>query len=84
MTKRADGWYRVWIHENKSKSKFILTNPCLMKWDSETESFNSEYWSYKDQDLHKIDPKMVMSIEGELVYHQHNKHDPLYNTKQEG
>ncbi|MGL5528487.1 MAG: hypothetical protein ACRDCI_08960 [Plesiomonas shigelloides] len=30
-----------------------------------------------------IDPKMVMTPEGEIVYHS-AEHDLVYNTKQEG
>lgn len=78
---RDSGWYRVWLHENKSK--FLSTNPCLMKWDSVSEVFNSEYWTYKESDVHKIDPQMVMTTDGRIVYNQ-SAHDPLYNTKQEG
>lgn len=83
MTKRKSGWYRVWVHENETRSRFLLTNPCIMKWNSEDELFHAEYWSYRAQDFYKIDPQMVMTTSGEIVYHN-NEHNPLYNTQQDG
>lgn len=74
MTKRADGWYKVSFDENDEPAIALYVDGTWMVIGSlvvldETELEVKE---------------MVMSIEGELVYHQHNKHDPLYNTKQEG
>ncbi|MGL5282542.1 MAG: hypothetical protein ACRC8W_12485 [Plesiomonas shigelloides] len=77
MTKRESGWYRVELAADGDWSmaqyfsgvKFwIVTSDCNI---------------WFDRDFHRIDPKMVMTPSGQIVYNQ-PAHDPLYNTKQEG
>ncbi|MGL5726586.1 MAG: hypothetical protein ACRCYD_01870 [Plesiomonas sp.] len=74
---RESGWYRV---------KFLSDD------DWEFALYFSDYFfwitagdagEWRDYDFHEIDPKMVMTPAGEIVYHS-AEHDPVYNTKQEG
>lgn len=76
MTKRESGWYRVKIGEGGL-------------WEIAEYFSGSNHWemtnydgAWSDIELHEIDPQMVMTVSGEMVYH--NQQDPLYNTQQEG
>lgn len=78
MIKRESGWYRV-CSEHFSWE--------LLKFDAESGLFRVDDGWMDGELLLKlgvvIDPKMVMNLSGEIVYH-HKEHDPLYNTSQEG
>ncbi|MGL5669082.1 MAG: hypothetical protein ACRDD9_23515 [Shewanella sp.] len=74
---RESGWYRVKIG----------VNGC---WELAEYFSGGKYWevtnydgSWSDIEFNDIDPQMVMTPEGQIVYNQ-QAHDPLYNTKQEG
>ncbi|MGL5488638.1 MAG: hypothetical protein ACRDC6_20435 [Shewanella sp.] len=77
MTKRESGWYRVWYNEGDE--------PWLALYDHVFNSWSAPYsdCGYSSDEFHKIDPQMVMTPSGQIVYNQ-PAHDPLYNTKQEG
>ncbi|AUM58673.1 hypothetical protein phiP47_045 [Plesiomonas phage phiP4-7] len=75
MTERESGWYRAVVRYGSWQ---------LFEWDA------NEGWvtdcgliKYHDDDFSEIDPQMVMTPSGEMVYHR-SEHDPLYNTSQEG
>lgn len=79
MTKRESGWYRVW---DKNYCKWEL-----LKFDAESNLWTVGDDCFSDSTLllagDVIDPKMVMTLSGEIVYHR-NEHNPLYNTQQDG
>lgn len=81
MTKRESGWYRVWSAENE--------NPKIRRYYAhdftwiENNSRDGSMMEVGDNFYWKIDPQMVMTVSGEMVYHN-NEHNPLYNTQQEG
>ncbi|MGL5283958.1 MAG: hypothetical protein ACRC8W_19835 [Plesiomonas shigelloides] len=71
---RKNGWYRVRFDDDEG---WILVNynPISDIWCSGAVV----YW---EEDFAEIDPQMVMTPNGEIVYHN-AQHDPLYNTAQE-
>lgn len=78
MSKRESGWYRV------CSDHFSWE---LLRFDAKSGLFRVDD-DWMDEDLLLklnvvIDPKMVMTLSGEIVYHN-NEHNPLYNTQQEG
>lgn len=81
MSKRESGWYRVWVRDGE--------NPKLTRYFAhdftwiERSIYDGSVMEVGDNFYHKIDPQMVMTPEGQIVYNQ-PAHDPLYNTKQEG
>lgn len=64
MPKRKSGWYRVWFSG--------CERPTLMMWDDKNKYFQDGPDCYReyDDELQKYDPKMVMTPEGEVVYHK--------------
>lgn len=73
---RKNGWYRV---------KFVTDGDWeLAQYISDKECWfvTAEGGLWFDNEFHKIDPQMVMTPTGEIVYHN-AQHDPLYNTAQE-
>ncbi|MGL4468542.1 MAG: hypothetical protein ACRCUK_13765 [Plesiomonas shigelloides] len=74
MTKRESGWYRVFINSDR---------PQLMLYADGFWIDDGVYGLFEDEDVAEIDPQMVMTPSGQIVYNQ-PAHDPLYNTKQEG
>ncbi|MGL5727373.1 MAG: hypothetical protein ACRCYD_05905 [Plesiomonas sp.] len=73
MTKRESGWYRVTIKGHcEYELAMYIDNHWLM---------NGAELPFYDYEL-DVDPQMVMTPEGEIVYHT-VQHDPLYNTAQE-
>lgn len=63
MSKRESGWYRVFVGFNE---------PELVKWSDDcwhVADFNGEVKELIDDEVRNIDPKMVMTISGEIVYH---------------
>lgn len=77
MTKRKSGWYRVQVsmHGAHELAEYYKI--------SETWQLKGTEREYVDSQFYFIDPQMVMTLSGELVYHR-NEHDQLYNTKHEG
>lgn len=77
MSKRESGWYRVWINESAI--------PLIGIYDRQKDEWGFPYadGTYLEDGLYKIDPKMVMTLSGQIVYNQ-PAHDTMYNTKQEG
>lgn len=78
---RESGWYRVWIVEGE--------NPKIRRYYAhdftwiESDSRDGSMIEVGDNFYWKIDPQMVMTPSGEMVYHN-QEHNPVYNTKQEG
>ncbi|MGL5727258.1 MAG: hypothetical protein ACRCYD_05320 [Plesiomonas sp.] len=83
MTKRESGWYRVkhkdteWSEGGHELVEYVSERGCFLAPDNfcEMDSVHDDYFEY-------VDPQMVMTPEGEIVYHN-AQHDPLYNTAQE-
>lgn len=76
---RESGWYRVNVA--------WTVNVIIMEWDSHLSRWfaTGTYHNacYEDGDMVQChDPQMVMTPNGEIVYHT-SQHDPLYNTAQE-
>lgn len=74
MSKRESGWYRVVVRYGAWQ---------LFEWTDEGWVTDCGLIKYYDDDFSEIDPQMVMTPSGQIVYNQ-PAHDPLYNTKQEG
>lgn len=81
MSKRESGWYLVWVN--------IGDEPVLRRYYADEPTWidcaycDGEMIEVDDNFYDKIDPQMVMTPEGQIVYNQ-PAHDPLYNTKREG
>lgn len=81
MTKRESGWYRVWVRggEHPKLARYFAHD---FTW-IERSIYDGSVMQAGDNFYHKIDPQMVMTPSGEIVYHN-TEHNPVYNTSQEG
>lgn len=71
MSNRESGWYRVSVD--------WCDNSVLMEWDSHTQKwYSSGYYEgdyFEEGDVQCHDPKMVMTVSGEIVYHQRDHNE---------